>query len=666
MIGRARTRLAEALDRRASRRSSRATSGSCPDGAALRDLAPACVRRAVAPQPDPLRTPPDPAAPPRPAPMRPPREPPGQPVPGPAVERRDRGGRRPSGGARAPRVLELDVAPGPRRSREASDRLGIAPDTYVVALVGGPGSGSPRSSTRSAAGRQPRRRRRPTTDAPVAWVADGGRRASRRSWTARAGEPAPRTIGRLAGVVILDLPDVDSLEAGAPGDRRCACRSSTSSPGSPTRRSTPTPPSTTTSFELDAAAGPPDRGPQQGRPAGRRQEETVSRDLRRVLPERCPSLRPGRAKGETGWPLRNWLAGGGRRQGCRRRSAGRRRRPRGAARARRRGRRDQAAPTSWSRSCRRSTSAGRPRARSRRCCGSSTSRARAAGRCRHPGAGPTSRHGPDRDPYSLRSTASRVGSARSPIPPSTSVAGVEAGWHAPRSSSGAQSRTPCPACRLASVPGTPPPRTLGTWSAGSGRARSVIARHSDIEAPSSRIWPFVGLLQAANTLLLIFAVAWVVLWVIARPEVASYDLPVLGPVAAPMVLLFVALAGGYLIARLLSIHAGWVGGAGRATLTGEVRRAVGEVIDARRSRRSPASRPRDAARGSAGTGVPTTRAQRQCGDQGVRAQPFLSLRQPPARLSAMIARKSATIARSLIGSPWRMRSSGRSRCRGRR
>jgi hypothetical protein len=113
-----------------------------------------------------------------------------------------------------------------------------------------------------------------------------------------------------------------------------------------------------------------------------------------------------------------------------------------------------------------------------------------------------------------------------------------------------------------------------------GAIDRVIARHSGVEAPSSRIWPFVGLLQSANTLLLIFAVAWVVLWVIARPDVASYDLPILGPVPAPMVLLFVALAAGYLFARVLSIHAGWVGRRWARRLTGEVRRAVSEAIDA--------------------------------------------------------------------------------------
>ena len=118
-------------------------------------------------------------------------------------------------------------------------------------------------------------------------------------------------------------------------------------------------------------------------------------------------------------------------------------------------------------------------------------------------------------------------------------------------------------------------------SAGAGRALDrVVLRHAEVEAPSSRLWPAIGLLQTANTLLLVFAVAWVILWVIARPEVASYDLPVLGPVPAPMVLLFVALAAGYVLARLLGLHAGLLGRRWARRLSGEVRTAVREIVAA--------------------------------------------------------------------------------------
>jgi hypothetical protein len=79
---------------------------------------------------------------------------------------------------------------------------------------------------------------------------------------------------------------------------------------------------------------------------------------------------------------------------------------------------------------------------------------------------------------------------------------------------------------------------------------------------------------------LIFAVAWVILWVIARPEVASYELPILGPVPAPMVLLFVALAIGYVLARLVSLHAGWLGRRWAGGISKAIRAAVTEIVEA--------------------------------------------------------------------------------------
>src|SRR4029079_6237074 len=108
----------------------------------------------------------------------------------------------------------------------------------------------------------------------------------------------------------------------------------------------------------------------------------------------------------------------------------------------------------------------------------------------------------------------------------------------------------------------------------------LVARQSEVDVPSSRLWPFIGLLQTANTLVLIFAVSWVILWVIARPQVASYELPVLGPVPAPMVLLLVALASGYILARLVSLHAGWLGRRWARGISTTIRNAVADLVAA--------------------------------------------------------------------------------------
>jgi energy-coupling factor transporter ATP-binding protein EcfA2 len=106
----------------------------------------------------------------------------------------------------------------------------------------------------------------------------------------------------------------------------------------------------------------------------------------------------------------------------------------------------------------------------------------------------------------------------------------------------------------------------------------VIARQPQLEAPSSRFWPLVGLLQTMNTLLLVFAAAWVVVWILARPAVASFDVPVLGPIPAPLALLAAGLAIGYVLARILSLHAGWLGRRWARRVTGDVRDAVGRAI----------------------------------------------------------------------------------------
>ena len=53
--------------------------------------------------------------------------------------------------------------------------------------------------------------------------------------------------------------------------------------------------------------------------------------------------------------------------------------------------------------------------------------------------------------------------------------------------------------------------------------------------------------------------AWVVLWILARPPTASVELPVVGPVPSPFVALIAAILAGYLLARILGLHARWLG-----------------------------------------------------------------------------------------------------------
>jgi hypothetical protein len=106
----------------------------------------------------------------------------------------------------------------------------------------------------------------------------------------------------------------------------------------------------------------------------------------------------------------------------------------------------------------------------------------------------------------------------------------------------------------------------------------AIARQDATAAPSSRWWPVFGLLQSANQVVIALVVAWLVVWFVVRPQLPDVVLPVVGPVPTPLVLLGAALLVGYLLARLLSLHAGWLGRRWAQRLGGDLRRDVEENL----------------------------------------------------------------------------------------
>jgi hypothetical protein len=485
-------------------------------------------------------------------------------------------------GVAAGRVLELDVARGEAVVAEASERLGIAPDSYVVALVGGTGVG--KSTILNALGGRvvsPAGARRPTTGSPVAWVAKAAL-AEVRPLLERLGVEHVETHDRtdLGRLVILDLPDVDSLEASHRANVEALLP------------------------KLDVVAWVTDPEkyadavlhddflrtwmPRLGRQivvlnkADRLggQEATVARDLRRVLARDVPVITTTAAEGDAGIaPLRGWLAEAVDAKAvtvARLVAAARAALADLAGAAGLSGTQRDAGPLVPESEQRRATAGATEEVLRVVDLAGAERQAVAAtrARARRRGTGPfgiittaiyrfSGRQRRVADPAEhLRGWRSRGGLARATELIRRAVEGA--------------------------LPGVPP--ALRARYAAVADARDlerrmevavdrVIARHSDIEAPSSRFWPLFGVLQSANTVLLVVAVVWVVLWVVVRPEVASYDLPIFGPVPAPMVLLFAGLAAGYLLARLLSIHAGWVGRRWARRVTGEVRRAVGEVIE---------------------------------------------------------------------------------------
>lgn len=118
---------------------------------------------------------------------------------------------------------------------------------------------------------------------------------------------------------------------------------------------------------------------------------------------------------------------------------------------------------------------------------------------------------------------------------------------------------------------------------GRGIERAVngaIARRVELQVPSSRWWPLIGWLQTLTMASIVLSVAWIVIWILARPPVDLVEVPLIGRVPVPFALLVGSLAVGYLLARAIGLHAGWLGRRWarrlRQVVAAAVERAVGE------------------------------------------------------------------------------------------
>jgi GTP-binding protein EngB required for normal cell division len=133
-----------------------------------------------------------------------------------------------------------------------------------------------------------------------------------------------------------------------------------------------------------------------------------------------------------------------------------------------------------------------------------------------------------------------------------------------------------PAAMRGTLASSVEPSALGTNLA---RAvdRAIAARSAT--APSSRLWTVIGLLQTLATMALVFSAVWVALWIFVKFPVDVVVLPGLGQLPIPFIALVAALLVGYLIARLLGAHAGWVGRRWARSLAREIRASVGREVD---------------------------------------------------------------------------------------
>lgn len=109
----------------------------------------------------------------------------------------------------------------------------------------------------------------------------------------------------------------------------------------------------------------------------------------------------------------------------------------------------------------------------------------------------------------------------------------------------------------------------------------VTRRAADaVRVPSSPLWLVLGAVQLIIGAAFAFAVAWYATLFLAggAVPVMTIEVAYLGPVPAPLLLLAGSLAASAVLGFLLSIHAGWIGRRRGARVAGEVRRDVSDAI----------------------------------------------------------------------------------------
>jgi GTP-binding protein EngB required for normal cell division len=96
-----------------------------------------------------------------------------------------------------------------------------------------------------------------------------------------------------------------------------------------------------------------------------------------------------------------------------------------------------------------------------------------------------------------------------------------------------------------------------------GRALDGVAREAaaDLRIRGSLLWPLIGAIQLAIGAVFAFAVAWYVTLFVSQGQVpvSTIDVPLLGPLPLPLVLLVASVVASAAIGLLLSLHAGWIG-----------------------------------------------------------------------------------------------------------
>jgi GTP-binding protein EngB required for normal cell division len=115
------------------------------------------------------------------------------------------------------------------------------------------------------------------------------------------------------------------------------------------------------------------------------------------------------------------------------------------------------------------------------------------------------------------------------------------------------------------------------------RALDGVARDASrhLHVPGSWLWPVVGVLQMVAGAAFLLAAAWYVTLFLAAGgvPVTTLDLPVLGPIPLPLALLAGSVVVSAVLGWLLALHAGWIGRRRGHRVAEEVRASVGAAIE---------------------------------------------------------------------------------------
>jgi putative protein kinase ArgK-like GTPase of G3E family len=115
-----------------------------------------------------------------------------------------------------------------------------------------------------------------------------------------------------------------------------------------------------------------------------------------------------------------------------------------------------------------------------------------------------------------------------------------------------------------------------------GRALDSATRDAaeELAVPRSLLWPVIGAVQLVIGAVFAFAVAWYVTLFLApgMAPVTTADVPILGAVPLPLLLLAGSVAASAVLGFLLSAHARWIGGRRARRVADRVRACVTDAV----------------------------------------------------------------------------------------